>query len=485
MCTRLPGICAALLIAASGLARAELPDGSVWLQHVQRDLLPWWLQPAAQGQPVGRFPTFRCNDGAAYVAERPCAELKNAPDWIRSELGREYVRMQSRQIYAYAMGFHLTGELRLLRLAQAGVQDLRERARDAQSGSFASWYEGGRPMPAVGLRNAQDLAYAGLGLAAVYYLTHDPAVLDDLVRLKDHVFGSYRDGRTGLLKWAAQDDGSGEARRDELVATLDQLNAYLILVTPALPEGALKQAWQRDIATLSRAIVEHYHDAASGRFFGTRGQPDSEKPGGRHNDFGHSVKAYWMIYLGARLNGDEALAGFAAGGMRRLLDSAYLPRSGSWASRALGRYELDEGKEWWIYAELDQALATLALEQGDPPARLEGTWRFWLERMTDRRAGEVWGWVASDGTVPSNAVKQHHWKNGFHSMEHALVGYLAAQGLRGQPVTLFYALVDAAGTERLRPYVFGGTRVGQSLREVDGVAVLEVRFDLKRRSTAR
>ena len=87
MCTRLPGICAALLIAASGLARAELPDGSVWLQHVQRDLLPWWLQPAAQGQPVGRFPTFRCNDGAAYVAERPCAELKNAPDWIRSELG--------------------------------------------------------------------------------------------------------------------------------------------------------------------------------------------------------------------------------------------------------------------------------------------------------------------------------------------------------------------------------------------------------------
>lgn len=482
---RLVAALLALLLVAGAPARAELPAGQVWLDHVQRDLLPWWRHPGAQGQPVGRFPTFRCNDGAPYDAGKPCAELRNAPDWIRAELGREYVRMQARQVYAYAIGFHLSGDVALLRLAQAGVQDLRARARDPDSGSFASWFEAGRPQPALGRRTAQDLAYAGLALAALYYVTHDEALLEDLVRLKDHVFTRYRDERSGLIRWVAEDDGSGEAKRDELVATLDQLNAYLILVTPALPEGALKTAWRRDIATLSAALVERYHDAAGSRFVGTRGRPDSERPRGRHNDFGHTVKAYWMIYLGARQNGDAPLERFAAEGMRRTLDAAWLARSGSWASRVLGRNELDEGKEWWIYAELDQALATLALEQGDDPARLERSWRFWLERLTDRRRGEVWGWVAPDGSVPPDALKQHHWKNGYHSLEHALVGYLAAQGLRGEPATLHYAVPAQTDPARLRPYVFGGTIAGSSTREVEGVTVQAVRFTLARSGAPR
>ncbi len=479
----------ALLLLAGAPALAQLPEGRIWLEHVQRDLLPLWRHPGAQGQPPGRFPTFRCNDGAPYDKARPCAELKNAPDWIRPELGREYVRMQARQVYAYAIGFHLSGDVALLRLAQAGVRDLRERARDPDSGSFASWFEAGRPQPAVGRRNAQDLAYAGLALAALYYLTHDEAMLADLVRLKDHVFARYRDERSGLVRWVAldggEDDGSGEAKRDELVATLDQLNAYLILVTPALPEGELKTAWRRDIAALSTALVERYHDAALGRFIGTRGRPDSESPRGRHNDFGHTVKAYWMIYLGARQNGDAALERFAADGMRRTLDAAWLPRSGSWASRVLGRNELDEGKEWWIYAELDQALATLALEQGDAPERLERSWRFWLERLTDRRRGEVWGWVAPDGSVPSDALKQHHWKNGYHSLEHALVSYLAAQGLRGEPATLYFAVPEKSEDSRLRPYVFAGRIAERSGRDVDGVAVQAIRFELARGGVTR
>lgn len=475
----------ALLVALATPVRAELPDGAWWLDHVERELLPWWRQPAAQGEPAGRFPTFRCNDGRVYDAARPCAELKNAPSWIRPELGRQYVRMQSRQLYAYAMGYHLTGDVALLKLAQAGVRDMRERARDPASGSFASWFEGSAPHPAVGLRTAQDLSYAGLALATLYYLTHDEALLADLVQLKDHVFTRYRDEATGLVRWVADDDGSGEAKRDELVATLDQLNAYLILVTPALPEGPLKKQWQADIAALSAALVTRYHDEAGQRFVGTRGRPDSESPQGRHNDFGHGVKAYWMIYLGARQNGDVGLQRFAVQGMRRTLDAAWLPRSGTWASRALGRGQLDEGKEWWIYAELDQALATLALEQGDAPERLERSWRFWRERMTDRRSGEVWGWVAPDGSVPPDALKQHHWKNGFHSLEHALIGYLAAQGLRGEPATLHFALPAKPDPARLRPYVFGGRITGTSTREADGLALQAVTFELERRSGPR
>jgi hypothetical protein len=35
--------------------------------------------------------------------------------------------------------------------------------------------------------------------------------------------------------------------------------------------------------------------------------------------------------------------------------------------------------------------------------------------------------------------KQWQWKNAYHSFEHALVGYIVAQQLQGEPVTLYYA----------------------------------------------
>lgn len=461
----------ALLVPSACLA--AVPGGDVWLKHVKQDLLPWWTQTGAIGTPPGRFPTFRCNDGSVYDAAAPCVELANAPAWIAPELGRNYVRMQSRQVFAYAMGFHLTGDVSLLRLAQAGAKDIHARALDPNTGSFASWYEAdGTPMPPLSGRTSQDLSYAGVGLAALYYLTRDPAVLSDLVLLKKHVFDRYRDPATGIVKWTLE----GEEGRTELVALLDQLNAYMILVAPALPEGPLKKEWKRDIAALSATIVERFYDRESGRFFGTRGNPDSETPRGRHNDFGHSVKAFWMLYLGARLNGDASLRAFARDGMRRILDTAWLPDTGSWGSRMKADGTVDAGKEWWIYAELDQALATLAVEEGDSPSHLETTWRFWLDHMTDQSGGEVWGWVGADARVPPGMLKQHHWKNGFHSMEHALVSYLAGQALNGKPARLYYAFNGTSTKTPPASYTLHGKLRRATTRQSGGVTVTEAVF---------
>jgi mannose/cellobiose epimerase-like protein (N-acyl-D-glucosamine 2-epimerase family) len=460
---------------------AVQPSGDAWLDHVRRDLLPWWLHPDAQGRPVGRFPTFRCHDGRAYVAADPCPELATAPEGVRGELGRDYVRMQSRQVFAYAMGFHLTGNVGLLELARAGVADLRARTLDPATGSAVTWHAAGGSGPGPGLRNAQDLSYAGLGLAAWYYVTRDETVLADLVRLKDHVFAVYRDPETGLIRWVARDDGSGEYGREELVATLDQLNAYLILVTPVLPEGALERRWRRDIADLSAALVGHFHDDVHGRFRGTRGRADSDAAGARHNDFGHTVKAYWMLYLGARLNGDAALAGFARDGMRRTLDRAWLADGGSWGERWEADGRVRPTRSWWIHAELDQAAATLAVAEGDDPSRFLQAARWWLAHFVDRDRGEVWGSLGPEGTPPPGGLKQHQWKNGFHSFEHAVVGYLASQALAGEPATLHFAVPRGGIGVRLRPYTFDGRVVASETRRVDGVDVQRVRFALTRR----
>src|SRR5512134_1840687 len=210
----------------AGQAGAE-----AWVSHLERDLVPFWTQPAALGDPVGEFPTFRCHDGRAWDAAAPCPELAEAPEWIRAALGREYTRMRSRQTYFYGVAFHLLGDERYLELARAGA--LRIAARVDDEGSVPSWLEAGRPEPAAGERTTQDLAYAQLGLAMYWYLTRDPAVLDALVRVERHVFETYWRDDWGMLAWTREGPESGH---QELVAQLDQVNAYLLLVSPLLPE---------------------------------------------------------------------------------------------------------------------------------------------------------------------------------------------------------------------------------------------------------
>lgn len=459
---------AVALGATSLMAMAELPDGATWLRHTTDDLLPYWRQPAALGSPPGRFPTFRCIGGAAYDAARPCPELAHPPAWMAPELGREYVRMQARQVFAYAMGFHLTGDPVLLAHAAAGVADIRQRALDPATGSAATFHDrDGKPQPPVGERTAQDLAYAGLALAAYYDITRDAATLEDLDRLHRHLMTHFDTAR-GEMRWALK---GPEAGRRELVAQLDPLNAYMVLVTPLL-DGERKLRWQADMARLVVAIRRHYCAGDLPRCAGTLDAGGSAA-GARHNDYGHSGKAFWMVLLAARQLDDRAAISWATDKGRRVLEEAYVPDTGSWASawRARGQ---DTGKSWWIYAELDQLASTLALGDRDFSAFLENTGPFWLKHFVDREhGGEVFGGVSPAGE-PGGGLKQHHWKNGYHSIEHALIGYLTAQALAGQPATLYYALKPDTRA-KLTPYLYPGREVR---REAVGPGVLKVVFEI-------
>ncbi|WKB50988.1 AGE family epimerase/isomerase [Eleftheria terrae] len=458
-----------------------LPDGAVWLRHAEDDLLRYWRAPGAQGQPVGRFPTFRCLDGRPYDARQPCAELAGAPGWLREELGRDYVRMQARQVFAYAMGFHLNGDPALLRLAGAGVEDIRARALDPHSGSAATYYDaGGRPQPAVGERTVQDLAYAGLALAAWHYLTGDAGTLADLDRLHRHLMRHY-DPRQGQMRWTLQGPG---AQRGELVAQLDPLNAYMVLTLPRL-QGEQRARWQADMRRLLRAIRTRYCGVPAPRCVGTL-DAGGAQPGARHNDFGHSGKAFWMVMLAGRQLGDAQAQRWARRQARALLRQAWLDDSGSWAS-AWTADGVDAGKSWWIHAELDQLAATLALDEPGPDRYLVRSWPYWLRHFVDHDGGEVHGGLSAEGAPPPVSLKQHHWKNGYHSLEHALISYITTQALRGEPVQLHFAPVSGAAGASVaqRPYLFDGQPGLRESRERDGITVVKAGFSLPARQVPR
>jgi hypothetical protein len=161
-----------------------------------------------------------------------------------------------------------------------------------------------------------------------------------------------------------------------------------------------------------------------------------------------------MIERIGRLTGEQGLVDFARKEAGQLLQKAYLADSGSWASRLRGDGTLDIHKEWWIYAELDQTAATLALHDPEIGRYLPKTFDYWLRFMVDHRQHEVFGWVNGRTNVGTEGPKIHHWKSGYHSAEHALVGYATSQALLGKPVTLYFAFPDARA--EARPYFFSG-----------------------------
>lgn len=436
----------ALLLAACATAPAppaDLPRGDAWLQHLDADLKPFWTMPDALGTPVGNFPTFRCHDGRRFDrATNPCPELLESGAWISDNLDREFLRMQSRQTYFYGVAYHLTGDPRMLELAKAGAAWIAQQPED----------------PAA---TSQDVAYAQLGPAMLYYLTRDPAVLDDLLERKEHIFRAYDDGE-GLLLWVTEGE---DRKRRELVSQLDQINAYMLLLAPILPEPHRTQ-WHRDLIRLADGIVTRYWDDREGMFRGTLHEP--KLLGSRHTDFGHTIKALWMIERVGRLTGRTDLVAFAKKNAPRVLQRAWVQDTGCWATGIREDASLDRTLVWWSFAELDQMTATLALSDRELARDLPAAYRCWFAKLVDREHHEVWGFVDPDD--PSRHFgKAHLWKNGYHSAEHALAGYLAAQELHGEPATLWFAF-DARPAD-VRAYVFDA-RVRRIERTANGTRVV-------------
>jgi mannose/cellobiose epimerase-like protein (N-acyl-D-glucosamine 2-epimerase family) len=446
----------------------DLPTAADWRDHVEDQLLPYWTMEAARGDPVGNFPSFRCNDGTVYDdPDNRCPELRFAPDWIRASLGRQFVRMMSRQTYLYGAAYHMTGDPELLALHQAGVAQLRARALDPAGGAYSWFEEDGSPGPDPSLRTSQDLSYALVGLAMNYYLTRDPAVLQDILQVKEFIFAQYWDDDLGMLKWT-QANPNGE---QELVAQLDQINAYLLLSSRILPAED-SAAWNADLVELVDILRDDYYDEALNVFWGAIHDPARMQLGAHHTDFGHSIKSLWMIHGVGRLLDDATMEDWAAQRMALLFEDAYL-FGGTWAPNHFG-----SDMEWWAYAELDQAAATLALEEPEMLEYLATTYPAFFERLVDHEHGGVFHSVPASGAVNPSFAKCHLWKNGYHEFEHALVGLITGQGLRDEPLELWFAFADDAVNDVAVPYFYEGEIVSRATEAaIDGYTPTRVTFD--------
>ncbi len=449
-------------------ALQALPSGERWLAHLNDELLPFWTTPEALGTPLGNFPTYRCNDGSLVNPADPCLEIRNADPAI-VKLSRDYVRSKSRQIFAYGVAYHLTGEEKYLLYARAGAEWLIANALDRKDGGAYSWFEDGRGAPAAAQRTSQDLAYAVTGIAFLHYLTHDPRYLDIVVDLKTHIFKTYYDREWDLLRWVREANADGDTPdQKELVSQLDQVYGYLLWSTLAVEDPRLRAGWERDLKKLSLAMREQFYGDTYGLYWGSVTRTESRDLGTGHTDFGHSIKTLWLTYRVGLLTGDAGLVEFAKPRMYDIIRTAYLPGNGSWArgfkpvAPGSERWTIDPDKEWWSLAELDQTAATLALVDPGFVAILSRTYDYWFKYMVDHQHSEIWHMVSGVDNKPDLSVpKQHSWKNAFHSFEHALIGYLTTQQLHGKPIVLYYAFARKPAPGTVQPYLYFATLESQ------------------------
>lgn len=480
---------------------AGLPTATDWKDHLVNDLIKFWVPPQTLGE-KGNFPTYRCNDGQLFDKNHPCQELaKPAPGIVW--LNREYLRMKSRQVYGYGVAYHVTGEKKYLEFAKEGVDFLMKNGfQDLGNGKFApyTFWEIGQQGKLVGgpsleQRTSQDMAYSLTGIGFYYYLTHDPEVLKRIIAVKNYIFDTYYDEGQQIIHWVNQNFHEETTDKWELTAQLDQIYGYMIWLTPSLPPQE-RESWKKDMLKLAYVMKDHFYpydctatdlvaiskEATTigsptygcGLFWGDQTQGHAHAVGKDHNDYGHSVKAMWMIYTIAKMVGDKDLAEWSHDHASKIIERAYDNKNGSW-----NRDPTSDDKEWWSLCELDQTAGTFAMTELKYAENLPKTWDYWKNHMVDKINGEVWHLVKADGTTDKTLPKQHSWKNMMHSTEHALVGYITSSQIydyykkENKGVELYYAFATKQDDKMVHPYVYEGTIKGNPEEKVDGQLKLQ------------
>ncbi|MDR3020448.1 MAG: hypothetical protein LBU66_06045 [Treponema sp.] len=474
-------------------------DSNRWMEHLENDLMKFWLKDDVKDMSKGLFRSFFTDEGkqlpclddvekwpptlrkaiekddkGKYTAE--AGELLEGPD---KNADYNFVRAHSRQVFAYGIAYHMTGKAEYFELCKKSALVLMDLV-DNKDGSMPTkqCLKTGKFVDDKEQRTSQDLAYGMTGIAFYHYLTHDKKAFKKIMALKKYIFTEYFHPGKGVFTWLPKKSGD---QNIELVAHLDQLYAYMLWLTPSLPKKE-KNEFKTDMKRIVHIMIERFYSEVYGTFWGKTTSSDMRSLGTAHTDFGHSVKTMWVIYQVGIWTEETYFINFARQKIHEILESAFDASNGSWNRRILDDGAIEKDKEWWSLAELNQAAALLAIKDPSYLQYLNKTYSFWFKNMVDYKNGEIWHVLDGETLNPRHIFpKAHCWKNGYHSLEHVLFGYLTSKQILNEKIELYYAFSKSEKIvhRRITPYLFKANIVGSQavngVKNKDGAELLGVK----------
>ncbi|MDR3000912.1 MAG: AGE family epimerase/isomerase [Fibromonadaceae bacterium] len=448
-----------------------------WLEHLERELMPFWMKDGVKKMSLegkGLFRSFFTDAGEQLPGLKDISKWpetlrkaieKNEDGEYATEAGsllegddynadKNFVRSHSRQVFAYGIAYHMTGKAEYFDLCRKGAYVLMGLVDKHGSMYTKQELSSEKYIEDADTRTSQDLAYGMSGIAFYYYLTHDENAHKKIFDLYNYIKKTYYDPGKDLYTWFPKD--KAENQKVELVAHLDQIYGYMLWLTPALPPEE-KTAFKAEMKKLVKIMIERFYSEVQGTFWGASNSSEMLTLGAAHTDFGHSVKAMWVIYQVGIWVEEPYFVNFARRKIHKILENAYDVANGSWNRRFLKDGTIDKDKEWWSLAELNQAAAILAIKDPTYLQYLNKTYAFWFKNMIDLSHGEIWHALDGETLRPKRFFpKVHCWKNGFHSLEHTLLGYLTSQQILDKEMELYYAFESLGEVkyQQVTPYFF-------------------------------
>ena len=432
-----------------------------WIHQVDSLIMPFFMNEDAIGNPPGNFPAYRYSNGTP-VDPASIDYTRLNPDFTpfflneTDSLRRSYLRTNSRQIYGYCIAYHMTGNETYLLRAKQGLDYLIQRNAFQNGSAVSFWDQDGSPQPTIFARNTQDLAYALLGPAAYYYLTRDANVLNLILENHqfawDHYFeNSSISDKSKLMMWVKEDFEKDSTGHKELVAPLDHLNAYMLLMARIVPDS-LKGTFLSRSKELAYSIKDNFYNPELNLFWGNL----NWKRLGYHTDFAHSIKTFWMLYTTSQFTNDSELRQFANTGASKLLETAFIEDQNRWASNFLDENgTLNTGIGTWEFCELDQMAATLSFNNATYYEKyLSKTYTYYDRVHIDRANGNTHLFTDESGKPIDLGIKTGWHISNFHILEHALIGYLSTLNYSQKPMTLYYAFQNelTIADSEIQPY---------------------------------
>ena len=163
----------------------------------------------------------------------------------------------------------------------------------------------------------------------------------------------------------------------------------------------------------------------------------------------------WMIRFTGLLTGDDYLVKFAEANAPRHLQRAFIQSCGCWGGGVVAGGGMDPNKSWcglrgnWINSRERWR------SNGLPTANYLATApAYWRKYFVDNQYGEVWTTIdaSTNRPPPNDNPKQWPWKNAYHSLEHAMVGYITGSQLERSASDVVLRVLNPAGAGTIRPY---------------------------------